>query len=281
MVAAGIDDVLLANEIVTPAKADRLAKLAHHAKTALAIDSGRGVEVIAKAAARAGVVVGALVDVDVGLGRCGVQGPDEGVTIGRMIAESPGLRFLGIMGYEGRIRASDSKRGHRLAEASARLAAVREALESAGLPCTVVSAGGTSTLLEAAANPIITEIQAGTYALWEEDLNGLDLPFRPAVAISATVISRKDSRVILDAGRKSISCDYGPPTPLTPHAAILDIHEEHSVLQWHGVPPDLGTRVELRPRHVRLTFNLHDEVWLTRGDQVIERLPVSARGRSQ
>jgi D-serine deaminase-like pyridoxal phosphate-dependent protein len=280
MVAAGIGDVFLANEIVSPGKADRLARLGRDAEVAIAVDSQRGVDVIAAAAARARVEIAVLVDVDVGLARCGVAGPGEAVALGRIVAGTPRLRLRGIMGYEGRLRAANAERRDRITQAETSLAAVRRAFTSAGLPCEVVSSGGTSTFQQAVADPAITEIQAGTYALMETDLAGLGLPFVPALAVSAMVISRTGGRVVLDAGRKSISCDYGPPTPLAPEATLTAINEEHSTLRWDGEPPDLGARVELRPLHVRLTFNLHDEVWLARGDKVIDRLPVVARGRS-
>jgi D-serine deaminase-like pyridoxal phosphate-dependent protein len=280
MVKAGIDDIFLANEIMAQGKAERLAGLARDARIALAVDSRPGVDVIAAAADRAGTVVGALVDVDIGLARCGVHGPKQAVELGRYIAESPRLRLRGIMGYEGRLRADNPERGQRIARATGSLAAVRQAFASAGLPCNVVSSAGTSTLRQAVASPVVTEIQAGTYALMEADLHGLGLPFVPALAVSAMVISRSQGRVVLDAGRKSISCDYGPPTPLSGQATLTAVNEEHTTLKWEGQLPDLGTRIELRPQHVRLTFNLHDEVWLARGGKVIDRLPVAARGRS-
>jgi D-serine deaminase-like pyridoxal phosphate-dependent protein len=280
MVKAGIDDIFLANEIVAPGKAERLARLARDARIALAVDSRSGVDVIAAAADRAGTVVGALVDVDIGLARCGVQSPKQAVELGRYIAESPRLRLLGIMGYEGRLRADNPERGQRIARATGSLAAVQQAFASAGLPCDVVSSAGTSTLHEAVANPVVTEIQAGTYVLMEADLHGLGLPFVPALAVSAMVISRSQGRVVLDAGKKSISCDYGPPTPLSSQATLTAINEEHTTLKWEGQLPGLGTRIELRPHHIRLTFNLHDEVWLARGGKVIDRLAVAARGRS-
>jgi D-serine deaminase-like pyridoxal phosphate-dependent protein len=280
MVAAGIDDVFLSNEIVSPDKAERLARLARDAQVAVAVDSQHGVDVIAAAAGRARVDVGVLVDVDVGLARCGVPGPDQAVALGRSAAGTPRLRLRGIMGYEGRLRAANAERDQRITQAATGLAAVRRAFTSAGLPCEVVSSAGTSTFVQAVADPEITEIQAGTYALMETDLAGLGLPFVPALTVSAMVISRSDGRVVLDAGRKSISCDYGPPTALPPQAALTAINEEHTTLRWDGELPDFGARVELRPLHVRLTFNLHDEVWLARGDKVIDRLPVVARGRS-
>lgn len=280
MVKAGIDDIFLANEIVAPGKAERLARLALDARIALAVDSGPGVDVIAAAADRTGTVVGALVDVDIGLARCGVRGPVQAVELGRRIAEAPRLRLLGIMGYEGRLRADNPERGQRITRATGSLAAVQQAFAAAGLSCDVVSSAGTSTLHEAVANPVVTEIQAGTYAFMEADLHGLGLPFVPALAVSAMVVSRSPGRVVLDAGKKSISCDYGPPTPLSSRATLAAINEEHTTLTWEGQLPDLGARIELRPHHVRLTFNLHDDVWLARGDKVLDRLPVAARGRS-
>jgi D-serine deaminase-like pyridoxal phosphate-dependent protein len=280
MVAAGIDDVFVANEIVSPDKAGRLARLAGDAEVALAVDSRRGVEVIGAAARLAGATVGVLVDVDVGLARCGVGGPDQAVALARVVVGTPRLRLRGIMGYEGRLRAANPERGERIAQAGAGLAEVRHALVSAGHPCDVVSSAGTSTFRQAVADPAINEIQAGTYALMEDDLDGLSLPFVPALTVSAMVISRAPGRVVLDAGRKSISCDYGPPTPVPPQATLTAINEEHTTLRWDGEPPELGARVDLRPLHVRLTFNLHDEVWLARHGKVIDRLPVAARGRS-
>src|SRR6202050_2063749 len=234
----------------------------------------------AHGAARARVDVAVLIDVDVGLARCGVPGPDEAVALGCVVAGTPRLRLRGIMGYEGRLRAANAERAQRINQAEVGLAAVHQAFAAAGLPCEVVSSAGTSTFLQAVADPDITEIQAGTYALMETDLAGLGLPFVPALTVSAMVISRSDGRVVLDAGRESISCDYGPPTPLPPEATLTAINEEHTTLRWDGELPDFGARVELRPLHVRLTFNLHDEVWLARGDKVIDRLPVVARGRS-
>jgi D-serine deaminase-like pyridoxal phosphate-dependent protein len=100
------------------------------------------------------------------------------------------------------------------------------------------------------------------------------------VTVAATVISRSGDRAVLDAGKKVISCDYGPPSPLTKNVQLTAINEEHTVLQYDQPAPDLGTQIMLRPHHVRLTFNLHDHVWLASGNNVIDRLPVTARGHS-
>ena len=280
MVAAGIDDVFLANEIVSPGKADRLARLGRDAQVAVAVDSQYGVDVIAAAAARARVDVAVLVDVDVGLARCGVPGPDEAVALGRVVAGTPRLRLRGIMGYEGRLRAANAERDQRINQAEVGLAAVHQAFAAAGLPCEVVSSAGTSTFLQAVADPDITEIQAGTYALMETDLAGLGLPFVPALTVSAMVISRTDGRVVLDAGPQ---VDLVRLRPAHPAAAGGD-PDRHQRGAHHAALGRRAARLRragrARPLHVRLTFNLHDEVWLARGDKVIDRLPVVARGRS-
>ena len=163
------------------------------------------------------------------------------------------------------------------------LAEAKRAFGSAGLPAGTVSSAGTSTMREALADPAVTEIQAGTYALMEADLDGLGLPFVPALSVVATVISRTHDRAVLDAGRKSIAGDYGPPAPLIPGAEVTAFNEEHTTLRFPDPsavpPPALGERVALRPAHARLTFNLHDAVWLAYPDGSFERTPVTALPR--
>ena len=283
MVDAGIRDVLLANEIVTRSKVSRMMALTDRARVGVAVDSEEGLAALAGLAANSGAdaQVGVLVDIDVGLGRCGVAGPEAARKLARAAAGARGIRLDGLMGYEGRLRASDPERAALIAKAYHGLADAKKALEDDGLEVRVVSSAGTSTLREAIADPVVTEIQAGTYALMESDLDGLGLPFRQAVTIWSTVISRAPGRVVVDAGRKVVAGDYGPPEVLAADARLLSFHEEHTTLAWDGELPELGSLVMLRPSHVRLTFNLHDSVWLARGDELIERLPVSARGRSQ
>jgi D-serine deaminase-like pyridoxal phosphate-dependent protein len=280
MVDAGAVDVLVANEVIQAGKLARLAALARRARVGVALDSAEGVRALGEAARRAGTELLALVDVDVGLGRCGVAGPAAAVELGRVVERTRGLRLAGIMGYEGRLRPDRHDRAGTIARAYGTLAETKEAFDRAGLAAGTVSSAGTSTLREALADPTITEIQAGTYALWETNLDGLALPFEPACAVVATVISRTAHRAVLDAGRKSIACDHGPPTPLLDGAALQAVNEEHTILGVGAAAPALGERVELRPGHVRLTFNLHDAVWLLHDDGPAERVAVAARGRS-
>jgi len=281
MCAAGIDDLFVANEVVDRAKLARLAALARDARIAVAVDAEEPTATLAEEAARAGVTVDVLIDVDILLHRCGVGSGAEAVALARAIERSPGIRLRGIMGYEGRLRLGDTDRAARIAGAYATLAEVHAALVSAGFPIEVVSSAGTSTLREALADPLITEIQAGVYALMEPELANLELPFQCALSVRGSVISRHPGRIVLDVGRRVVGMEYGPPTPIGFVATGIAISDEHAALEMADPLPPLGAQLDLRPGQIRTTFNLHDFVWVARGGQLVDRWPVSARGSSQ
>ena len=281
MVAAGIDDVLLANEVVDRAKLERLAALAARARVAVAVDDPEPVETLSRAAVRAAATIGVLIDVDVLLHRCGVPSAAAAVELAVAVDRAPGLRLRGIMGYEGRLRFGEGDRAHRISNAYAVLAEVRSALLAAGFPVDVVSAAGTSTLREALADPIITEVQAGVYALMEPQLLGPQLPFRGAVAIRATVISRHPGRIVLDAGRRVVGMEYGPPVPIGFSARRIAISDEHATIELPDPVPALASTLDLAPGQIRTTFNLHDQVWVSRQGKLVDRWQITARGSSQ
>ena len=185
------------------------------------------------------------------------------------------------MGYEGRLRLTDDDRAGKIARAYAMLAEVRQALLAAGFPVEVVSAAGTSTLPEALADPTITEVQAGVYALMEPELLNLGLPFRCAVTIRGTVISRHPGRIVLDLGRRVVGMEYGPPVPVGFVAKRIAISDEHATIEMADPLPRLGSQLDLSPGQIRTTFNLHDQVWVSRGGRLVDRWPITARGSSQ
>ena len=281
VVAAGIDDVLIANEVVDPGKIARVAKLARDAKVLVAADDAGPVAELSRAAQSAGSTVGVLVDVDVMLHRCGVASAEEAVALARVISASHGLRLAGLMGYEGRVRLSVEDRDAKLAAAYRALGEAKAALEAAGLPVGIVSGAGTSTLREALADPHITEIQAGVYSLMEPELLVMDLPFRCAVAVRGTVISHHPGRFVANAGRRVIGVDHGPPIPIGYEGAQVAMSDEHATVRADGKPPDLGATVDFVPGQIRTTFNLHDRVWVSRAGEIVDCWPVAARGASQ
>jgi len=281
MAAVGLNDILVANEVVDPSKLARFVALGHRARIALAVDDPGPAASLSREAVRAGVVVDVLIDVDCLLHRCGVASAGDAVRLAQAIDRSPGLHLRGIMGYEGRLRLEDDDRTGKIGRAYATLAEVRAALLAAGFPVEVVSAAGTSTLREAIADATITELQAGVYALMEPELLNLGLPFACAAAIQGTVISRHPGRVVLDAGRRVVGMEYGPPVPVGFTAARIAISDEHATIAMADPVPALGSRLSLVPGQIRTTFNLHDHVWVARGADLVDRWPITARGSSQ
>lgn len=280
MVEAGIDDIFVANEIVDPAKLARLVALAHDARVAVAADDPEPVASLSRAAVTAGVNVDVLIDVDILIHRCGVASAADAVALAAVIERLPRLRLGGIMGYEGRLRLSVEDRDGKIGRAYAMLAEVRAALLGAGFPVKVVSASGTSTLREALADPTITELQTGVYALMEPELLVMDLPFRCAVTVRGTVISRHPGRVVLDIGRRVVGLENGPPVPRGFEASRIAVNDEHTILAMADPLPALGSRLDLVPGQIRTTSNLYDHVWAARGGEIVDRWPVAARGRS-
>jgi D-serine deaminase-like pyridoxal phosphate-dependent protein len=281
MVEAGLDDVFVANEVVDPSKIARLAVLARRARIGVAVDDPEPVSRLAAAAARESVTIDVLIDVDILLHRCGVASVEDALELARAIDRAPRLHLRGIMGYEGRLRLKDEDRAARIARAYAKLAEIRAALIDAGFPVEVVSAAGTSTLPDALADPWVTEVQAGVYALMEPEMLNLGLPFRCAATIRGTVISRHPGRIVLDLGRRVVGMEYGPPVPVGFSATRIAISDEHATIELSDPLPALGSQLDLAPGQIRTTFNLHDHVWISRGDRIVDRWPITARGSSQ
>jgi D-serine deaminase-like pyridoxal phosphate-dependent protein len=281
MVAAGITDVLVANEVVDPGKLARLVRLTERARVQVAVDSVLGVERLASATQRAGRDVEVLIDIDVLIHRCGVASPAEAVALATRVERAPGLRVTGAMGYEGRIRAGVADRSARIASAYAVLARTVEALRDAGIAIDTVSGAGTSTLREAIADPTITELQAGVYAVMEPELEPMGLPFACAVAVRGTVISGHDDRIVLDIGRRSVGMEYGAPVPLDLLARSIMVSDEHTTIWVEGPTRAVGEQVDLVPGQVRTTFNLHEEVVAARAGAVVATWPIAARGTSR
>ena len=281
MVDAGFDDVLVANEVVDPAKIRRLVALAGRALVAVAADAPEPVAALSREAAAVGGMVDVLIDVDILLHRCGVATADVALDLASQIDRLPGVRLRGVMAYEGRVRLHDEDRAGKIARAYTALAEVVGALRAAGIAVDSVSAAGTSTLREAIADPVITEIQAGVYALMEPELLVMDLPFRCAASIRGTVISRHPGRVVLDAGRRVVGMEYGPPVPVGFAVERIAVSDEHATIFMADPLPELGSQLDLTPGQIRTTFNLHDDVWISRGGHFIDRWPISARGSSQ
>lgn len=286
-VAAAIcDDILIANEVVTPDKCRRLATLATRITVTVAVDSAAGLDRIAAAAHQSGVPIGVLVDVNVGMARCGVAPGEEALTLARRVADTGGVRLRGLMGYEGHLVSLSDRveRARRTREAMDGLLATARVLREHGLPCDVVSSGGTGTYDIGGRMPGITEIQAGSYVLMDTDYARLDMSFEYAFSVLGTVISRPVAdRCVADCGHKSTTRDHGlPAVNGIPGATVLSLNDEHATI---ALPPDsnvaIGDLIELRPSHTDPTINLHDVFYAFDEQRLVGIWPIAARGYSE
>jgi D-serine deaminase-like pyridoxal phosphate-dependent protein len=258
MAAAGLgEDLLLANEVLD---ASRLGRL--RARVTVAVDSAETIE----AAARGGVGE-VLIDVNVGLPRCGCA-PEAA---GRLadLARGRGLTVRGVMGYEGHLMGVEdrAKRTAAVAESMALLAKAH-----AEVGGDVISAGGTGSY---DVNRVATEIQAGSYALMDTAYAKLGLPFRQALFVLATVISASPAFAVADAGLKALGMDHG--NPAIDGARVWFCSDEHTTFASEATVR-VGERVRLWPAHVDPTVAYHERIVLVEGDEVVGELPVDLRG---
>jgi D-serine deaminase-like pyridoxal phosphate-dependent protein len=267
MAASGIDDILIAHLVVGPGKLARLAALQRQADVKVTVDHADHVEPLGAAAQHAGVTIGVLVDIDIGMKRCGVSGCHAAVALARHVAETPGLRFDGLMGYEGHTLLIEDPEAKRAAveQAIGRLLEAKAAVLEAGLDCPIVSAGGSGSYQYTAEIAGVTELQAGggIFACNYYTQACHVVGHRPALSVLATVVSRPSPyRAILDIGRKSISDYRTPPTlPSLPGCVVSGLSAEHTTVT---LAPDtslkIGDRVSVIPGYSDFTFVLHDRV---------------------
>jgi D-serine deaminase-like pyridoxal phosphate-dependent protein len=288
MAAAGIDDILIAHLVVGPSKAARLAALQRHADVKATVDHPAHVAPLGEAAERAGVTVGILVDVDLGMGRNGVRSPEAAVGLARQVAATPGLRFDGVMGYEGHtlmIENRDAKRAA-IGEAIGTLLRTRDDIEQTGLTCRIVSAGGTGSYQYTADLAGVTEIQAGggIFACrYYTQLCGVE-GHQPALTVLATVVGRPSpDHAILDIGQKSVSGYRTPPVLRDhPNCPVLGLSAEHATVEVApGTRLEIGEKVSVIPGYSDFTFVLHDRVLGHRRNLVESAWNLSGRGMLQ
>jgi D-serine deaminase-like pyridoxal phosphate-dependent protein len=277
------EDLLIANEPIGPGKCDRVAALAGRVRTTIAVDSTAGLEAISAAARAADVTVGVLVDLNVGQMRCGVLPGAAAVALARQAAAAAAVELRGVMGYEGHVVSlpDRAERESRTRAAMAGLVDTAAMVRAAGLPCAIVSAGGTGTYDISGRIEGITEIQAGSYALMDTDYGRLDVPFEQAFWALGTIVSRPEAdRCVADCGHKSMTKDHGLPAVRgVEGASVVSLNDEHATIT---VPAHsrlaVGDRVFLRPSHTDPTMNLHDVIYAIDGDRVIGVWPIAARG---
>ena len=284
LVGAGVRDVLVANQIVGPVKARRLAALAARADVSVCVDDAENVDELAAAARAAGVSLGVLVEVDVGQHRCGVDPGAPAVALARrVLGHAPALQFRGLQGYAGHIQMipDAADRGQQCRAGLQLLVGTRRELEAAGIAVPVVTGAGTGTADTAAGFPGLTEIQPGSFAVMDAAYHAVCPEYGCALSVLTTVVSRRDGRYVLDAGSKAISRDFGTPVVKDrPADRVTAVNEEHTIVApGDGEAVRVGDRREVLPAHCCATMNLHRSCAAVRGGRVEAVWPIEASGR--
>ena len=269
-------------------KVARLAEVAGAVPLTIALDSAAAAEPIAAAVRSRGTEAQALIELDVGLRRTGLD-PEGAVEVGRRIeAFGGGLRVAGLSCYPGHLRYDEERIASGMLEVGAALGRARDLFARAGLDGARVSGGSTATLFRSHETPM-TEVRPGNYAFLDRmEARGEFALDDCALRVHATVVSTAvPGRFVVDAGSKTLS-EAGPPPGASGHAEVVGrpglgieaLSEEHG----HGTvaagaeAPAVGERLELIPNHACTCVNLHDVLHAARAGIVEAELPVIARG---
>ncbi|MBM3738178.1 MAG: DSD1 family PLP-dependent enzyme [Acidobacteria bacterium] len=270
VVDAGVPSVLLANQTVGGRKLARLARLAGRSGVMAATDSPVHLRQIASAAESEGVTIPVIIEVNVGMNRCGIEPGQPAVDLAAMASGLAGVRLAGLMGWEGHVLSSQGgEKTARIRESLARLLDTVAQCRSAGIRVDIVSAAGSGTFLDAiTVADGITEVQAGgavfsdlSYQRW-----GLDHEF--ALTVLTRVASRPSpTRIIVDGGFKTLSDKHGLPRAMDlPAVKSLVLSAEHGniELEQPSETPRVGDTVEFIPGYTDSTVCLHDEMCVLR-----------------
>jgi len=267
MVRAGVgESYLLANETLDDERLHALAAVQHETLIMVAIDSTETLE----AARRAGIG-NVVIDVNVGLPRCGVAVDGAGRLADA--ARTAGLVVHGVMGYEGHLMmVGDADEKQRKVDES--MALLRQAARDVG--GTIISAGGTGTF-NMHAHTGVTDVQAGSYSLMDTQYATLGLPFTQAMFVLGTVISRTKDWAVIDVGLKSLGMDHG--NPHIENATVWFVSDEHTTFSMKdGELPSVGEKVRVTPAHIDPTMAMHEVAWAINGDTIVDRWGIDLRG---
>lgn len=286
MVAGGIVNVYISNQVISPAKLARVAALTQavaplDGQIAIAVDSVEGVERLAQAmtevrtSSKSGLatVIDVLVEIDVGQGRCGVEPGEAAVALVLEIRKHPALHFAGLQAYHGKAQhlRSASDRSLAIAQAVKDVELTRQLIEAEGIKVTLITGAGTGSLVLEAASGVYNELQAGSFMFMDADYaqnerHPAQPQFEHALFVKTQVISAHAEHAVCDAGHKSHSIDAGLPwvyafddqSELTYLSGGGDEHGLLRPAEGSTRIPKLGSMLWLIPGHCDPTVNLHN-----------------------
>ena len=286
MAGAGIRDILIGNQIVGAEKITRLVNLRKHADVIVCVDSIENARAISDAAVAKGVIIRVLVEVNTGMNRAGTELGAATVEFSKKIAALTGLKYSGVMGWEAHAASmtDPAKKRAAVEKGVGGLVETAKLCRAAGLTADIVSCGGTGTYWVTATIPGVTEIQAGGgifHDIQYAENYGVDHEF--SMTMMTTVTSRPNAtRIITDAGKKTMSSDAAEPRPLNVgKVAKVSLSAEHGVITLAEPNDDIkvGDKIEWIVGYSDTTTFLHEELYGIRDEMVEQVWPVLGRGK--
>lgn len=282
MVEGGIDDVLIANQIVGRDKIARLCALAKQADMKVAVDNEQNLKELSDLAQQYGVNLGVVIEVDTSMSRAGIRETEPGVALAQLAASLPGITFRGVMSHQTLPGRPDKEtrqvEGRRYMQICLD---VKEAIEAAGLSMDIVSTGETWTYDVAADLPGVTEIEGGTYALMSATYDYMD-EFHIAAKILGTVISTPRPGIAIgDVGMRALASPGGvlPRVEGLPGVTVQALHEAHIVLQVDDTASlQIGDQFLLHSGQQDITVSRWDQMIAVRNGVVEAVWELPARG---
>ena len=277
---AGIEDILIANQIVDPVKIRRLADLASNCHLTVCVDTIENINALSLAAQSCGSTIGGLIEYDIGMIRCGVIEKEDVLPLAKHISTCENLVFEGIQAYAGHISHIESlvERKQSTAANYKKLKTLLSYLKEQGIEVKTVSGGSTGTAEIKAADGLYTEFQAGSYLFMDATYKTLSLPFQNSLFLLTTVVSQREGLTVVDAGVKTCGVDQGMPVLYNGTAKEIIASEEHFQIHEYTEKTKLGDKLYLVPSHCCSTINLHDKIYIVDGDKVVDRIIITAKG---
>lgn len=273
LIDAGIHDILIANELAGESSIALLDELSAQVPVITAVDNLKVIKDLARLCRNRGSELHVVVDIDLGLKRCGVAPGLAGLALAKSVVEH-GLRFRGLMGYEGHLQPLPPGADKEAAvnAAMCTLLETKRLIEAANIPVEIVSCGGTGDYSISGAFPGVTENQAGSYLLMDDWYAPFAPDFTPTLSVLATVISKTPGeRIVVDAGVKALSGERGLPVVKNlKNLKLRALHAEHAPIDFTDsqVSVEVGDKIEIGVQYHDGTIQLHHKMYGIRDGKV-------------
>ena len=282
---SGLNDILIANQVIDLGQIKRLIELNKKTLVRVCVDSEKNVKDLSKAAQKEGISLEVVLEIDIGLGRNGIQPGEPALNFAKFLQNQKNIKLVGLQGYEGHLISvlDPELREQQAHNCMQLLVDTRDLLNENGININYLTGGNTTTYRFTGSHEGITEIQPGTYVFNDEHHYRVCPEFEVAATVLCAVSNNPTRRIYtVDAGLKSVTNDNGNPTLKNyPKSKIKVMTEEHSIIRTG--PKDtfeIGQKIEIIPSHICTTVNLYDFLTVVKDDDIIEIWDVSARGKN-